>query len=153
MNALELRIPPPLVLLVTGLLMWLVSWAFPWFAFAMPPRLIVAGVFALVGLTVGVLGALSFRRACTTVNPMKPQTASSLVTSGIYRLTRNPMYLGLLMVLLGWAAFLSNALTLIPIAAFILYITRFQIEPEERALASIFGSEFIAYTSRVRRWI
>ena len=153
MHALELRIPPPLVLLITGLLMWLVSWTFPWFAFAMPARLVVAGVLALVGLTIGVLGAVSFRRARTTVNPMKPEAASSLVTSGIYRLTRNPMYLGLLIVLLGWAAFLSNALALIPIVAFILYITRFQIQPEERALASIFGSEFTTYTSRVRRWI
>jgi protein-S-isoprenylcysteine O-methyltransferase Ste14 len=153
MHALELRIPPPIVLLITGLLMWLLSWAFPSFAFAMPMRLVLAGVLAFLGLAIGILGAIAFRRAATTVNPMKPQTASSLVTSGVYRLTRNPMYLGLLIVLLGWTAFLANALSLLPIVIFILYISRFQIQPEERALESLFGAEFTTYKTRVRRWI
>jgi protein-S-isoprenylcysteine O-methyltransferase Ste14 len=84
---------------------------------------------------------------------MKPQSSSSLVISGIYALTRNPMYLGFLLVLLGWAIFLSNALAFLFLPAVIFYLNRFQIEPEETVLASLFGQEFVAYRSRVRRWI
>jgi len=73
--------------------------------------------------------------------------------SGVYRLTRNPMYLGFLLVLLGWAIFLSNALAFLLLPAFIFYMNRFQIEPEEKALTSLFGQQFVAYTSRVRRWL
>jgi len=84
---------------------------------------------------------------------MRPEKASSLVSSGIYKLTRNPMYLGLLLVLLAWAVFLSNALPFIFLPAFIIYINQFQIGPEEIALSSAFGQEFEAYKSRVRRWL
>ena len=96
---------------------------------------------------------LSFRRAHTTVNPMQPSSASSLVTSGIYRYTRNPMYLGMLFVLVGWALYLANVLVFLFLPAFILYMNRFQIEPEERAMTALFGQEFLEYASRVRRWI
>jgi protein-S-isoprenylcysteine O-methyltransferase Ste14 len=75
------------------------------------------------------------------------------VRSGVYSFTRNPMYLGFLLVLVGWATFLSNALAFLILPAFILYMNRFQIEPEERALASLFAEEFVAYKSRVRRWL
>lgn len=97
--------------------------------------------------------AATFRRAKTTVNPLKPQSSSSLVTWGIYAITRNPMYLGGLVILTGCAVFLSNALAFLLLPAYILYINRFQIAPEERALTSLFGQEFAAYRSRVRRWL
>ena len=84
---------------------------------------------------------------------MQPESASALVVSGIYRLTRNPMYLGFLLILLGWALFLSNGLAVLAVPAFVFYMNRFQIEPEERALAAIFGAEFVAYKSHVRRWL
>jgi protein-S-isoprenylcysteine O-methyltransferase Ste14 len=84
---------------------------------------------------------------------MKPESSSSLVVSGIYKLTRNPMYLGLLLVLLGWAIYLTNVLVFLLLPAFILYINRFQIAPEERALTALFGQEFAAYKSRTRRWL
>ena len=92
-------------------------------------------------------------RAGTTVNPIKPETAGSLVVSGIYRRTRNPMYLGFLLGLAGWAVFLSNALAFIFLPVFVLYLNRFQIRREERALASVFGKDFAAYQSKVRRWL
>ena len=95
----------------------------------------------------------SFVRAKTTVNPMKPASASALVVSGLYARSRNPMYLGLLLILIGWAVYLSNGLAFLLLLAFILYMNRFQIEPEERALISLFGQEFVAYKSRVRRWL
>lgn len=107
----------------------------------------------MTGVCVALLGVASFRRARTTVNPLKPEKASALVMSGIYRYTRNPMYLGLLLALLGWAFFLSNALAFLSLPAFILYMNRFQIAPEERVLAARFGQEFAAYLSKVRRWL
>ena len=82
---------------------------------------------------------LSFRRAHTTVNPMQPSSASSLVTSGIYRYTRNPMYLGMLFVLVGWALYLANVLAFLFLPAFIVYMNRFQLESEECALTALFG--------------
>src|SRR5262245_6844842 len=152
-HGLELKVPPPLVALLTGALMWLGAWTWAKPEFFLPGRYFVAGGGALAGVIVSILGVVSFRRAKTTVNPMKPETSSTLVTSGIYRLTRNPMYLGLLLMLLGWAAFLSNALAFALLPGFVLYMNLFQIGPEERALAHRFGPEFTTYKARVRRWI
>ncbi len=87
------------------------------------------------------------------MNPIKPGAASSLVSSGVYRFTRNPMYLGLSVTLLGWAVFLSNWLALLAVPVFVLYINRFQIDPEERVLSSLFGAEYAAYKEKVRRWL
>jgi protein-S-isoprenylcysteine O-methyltransferase Ste14 len=96
---------------------------------------------------------VSFRRARTTVNPTKPESSSVLVDSGIYRLTRNPMYLGFSLGLSGWAVMLSNMFAFLLLPIFILYMDRFQIEPEEKALAAIFGRQFAVYKTRVRRWL
>ena len=133
--------------------MWLGAWTVPKAEFLLPGRFYVAGGVALVGAILSILGVASFRRAKTTVNPMKPESSSSLVISGIYRLTRNPMYLGLLLILLGWAVYLSNALALALVPGFVLYMNLFQIKPEERALESRFGPAFAEYRARVRRWI
>src|SRR5688572_23441781 len=150
---LDLKVPPVALVILTGVLMGFVAWTAPRFSFVLPARPIVAVGIALAGVVVTLLGVASFRRAKTTVNPMKPETSSSLVVSGIYRRTRNPMYLGFLLILLGWAFWLSNALAFIVLPGFVLYMNRFQIGPEERALASRFGPDFIAYKGRVRRWI
>jgi protein-S-isoprenylcysteine O-methyltransferase Ste14 len=153
MKALELKIPPPLVALFIGILMWLT----PALAGspAIPPglRLGVALALFCLGLSTALSGLIAFRRARTTVNPMKASSASSLVSSGIYRFTRNPMYLGLLLALLGWAVFLSNPLALLFLPVYVLYINRFQILPEERVLTSLFGTSYSAYTGSVRRWL
>jgi protein-S-isoprenylcysteine O-methyltransferase Ste14 len=153
MHVLELKVPPLAVVLIMAALMWLAAWAVPTLGFAFPARVFCAVSLAVAGAVASALGIASFRRAKTTVNPMQPQSSSSLVVSGIYRRTRNPMYLGVLLVLLGWAIFLSNVLAFLLLPAFILYMDRFQIDPEERALASLFGQDFVAYKSRVRRWI
>ena len=110
MHVLELKIPPVAVVLLMAALMWLASWAMPAFGFEFPARTFLSVSVAVAGVIISGLGIASFRQARTTVNPMKPDTTSSLVMSGIYRLTRNPMYLGFLLVLIGWAMFLSNAL-------------------------------------------
>ncbi|MDH4086942.1 MAG: isoprenylcysteine carboxylmethyltransferase family protein [Nitrospira sp.] len=151
MNRLDLKIPPVVTGAVTAISMWLVSRTLPTLAFA-PLRVVAAGL-GLVGAAITALAMLSFWRARTTVNPLKPSSTSFLVTSGIYRFTRNPMYLGLLFVLVGWALYLANVLSCLFLPAFILYMIRFQIKPEERALTARFGREYLEYASRVHRWI
>lgn len=125
LQALENKVPPPLV--------------------ALP--LIGAGLLFVLA------GGISFRRARTTVNPLKPEAASALVTSGIYRYTRNPMYVGFALWLLAWGLYLASPLVLLGVLGFVLYMNRLQIAPEERALGRLFGADFAAYRQRVRRWL
>ena len=153
MHALELKVPPPVVALLVAMLMWLAAWAVPALRFEMPGRRVIASCVALVGVAVSIAGVVSFRRARTTVNPLKPESASSLVVSGVYRISRNPMYVGMLLVLLGWAVWLASVMASVILPAFVLYISRFQIRPEEAAMTTLFGEEYATYRSRVRRWL
>ncbi len=153
MSALELKIPPVLITSLFALLMWLVSRLTP--AIPISPELKITFLLLFTGLGayVGLAAVASFRKANTTVNPLTPESISSLVVSGIFRRTRNPMYLALLLALTGWGLYLANIFSLLVTVGFILYMNRFQIQPEERALEEIFGSEFNAYKKQVRRWI
>ena len=153
MTALELRIPPPVVALMIGAAMWALSLVAPPLAVRGPLSTSLAIALALAGVGASVAGTLAFRRARTTVNPMKPGNASSLVTSGIYRMTRNPMYVGLALLLVGWAVYLVNVWSALGPVVFIAYITRFQIKAEERALLALFGEQYVTYTTKVRRWL
>lgn len=153
MNFLEHRIPPPLVGLLCAGAMWYLASLTPLLDIPKAALVVVAVGLGACGLFVMLAGVVSFRRAKTTVNPLKPEAATALVTSGIYRYTRNPMYLGMLALLVGWAVYLSSPVAPLGVAAFWLYIDRFQIRPEERALAALFGGAFSEYASRVRRWI
>jgi protein-S-isoprenylcysteine O-methyltransferase Ste14 len=148
---LEHRVPPPVVGACAGALMLGAAWLLPVFAFVVP--WLLAAAVALTGFVVSILGALEFRRARTTLNPLKPQEASALVSRGIFRWTRNPMYLGMALVLLGWGLYLGNFGALALIGLFVMYIDRFQIDPEERALQARFGEAFADYRKRVRRWL
>ncbi|NYT78035.1 isoprenylcysteine carboxylmethyltransferase family protein [Alcaligenaceae bacterium] len=153
MGALELAVPPPVVMIVVGALMWLLSYLFPAFTLPSISHLWVAIIFVLVGLVIGMLGIITFSRAGTTSNPRKNAKVSALVTSGIYRFTRNPMYLGVLLLLIGWGVYLGNILALICAFVFVLYINHYQIRPEERLLEHKFGDEYVSYKAKVRRWI
>jgi protein-S-isoprenylcysteine O-methyltransferase Ste14 len=153
MNGLELKLPPPVVALVLAVAMWALSRFTFVFEVDAALRIPVAVAIALAGGAFSAAGVAAFRRAKTTVNPMKPDAASSLVTGGVYRVTRNPMYVGLLLVLVGWAAFLCAPWALVGPAVFVAYINRFQIAPEERALLSMFGDGYSAYRATVRRWL
>lgn len=152
MRWLEHRIPPPIIAALAALVLWLVartSFRFDWPTAAVHASgTLVAGL----GLVVAVLGVRQFRAARTTLSPHRPDAASVLVTAGIYAWTRNPMYLGLALVLTGWAVGLAAPFALVGPVLFVLYITRFQIIPEERILAQKFGEDFATYRRRVRRW-
>ncbi len=152
MKALEHKIPPPLVGLTLAAAMWAIT-KYTAATLAVPDPVFAASAVALVGIGFDIAGLVSFRLAKTTVNPLRPEKASSLVTSGVYRYTRNPMYVGMLFLLMAWALYLDSPWALAGPLVFVLYMNRFQIGPEEKALEALFGDDFIDYKERVRRWL
>lgn len=153
MRAVELRIPPLGVFLLAGFLMWGAAGVLPAAGFHVPGARYVIGLLLATGGIVGVGAIVAFRRRRTTVDPIRPQKASSLVIDNVFRYTRNPMYLGLALLLGAWAVYLANLASLVMLPVFIAYLTRFQIRPEERALLEKFGDEFEQYMQQVRRWL
>jgi protein-S-isoprenylcysteine O-methyltransferase Ste14 len=153
MRALELKIPPPLLTALFALVMWGISFITPLVDYPRYTQLLLSVAFAGLGLCIILAGGWDFKKASTTVNPLKPQNSSTLVQSGLYAFSRDPMYLGLSLGLFGWSLYLSAPLSLLGIAGFMFAITRLQIIPEERALEERFGEEFSAYQTKVRRWL
>lgn len=153
MNTLELKIPPVAQLLITAAAMYGVSKTMPSLEFELNGSAALAIGLGFMGLSSGVLGVIQFKKAQTTPNPQALEKVSSMVTSGIYQYTRNPMYLGLTLILLGWALYLSHFLAFVFLPLFVMYMTRFQIQPEERMLTKKFGQAYQHYRSQVRRWI
>jgi len=147
------RLPPLPLAASIAMLMWFVARATPSLAGSFAGSGATAIALMVAAAAVGLAGLLEFRRAQTTVNPLRPAKASALVTGGIYRFTRNPMYLALATALLAWAAYLGHALAPLGVALFVAWLNRFQIAPEERALTALFGDEFVRYCRAVRRWI
>jgi len=153
MKVLETRVPPPVVALCFALLIWWAADYLPRIAFAPGLKAVMVSLLLVIGILFDLSGLAIFRRARTTINPVRPNKASALVQTGIYKVTRNPMYVGLVFVLGAWCLYLDSPLALIFVAGFILYITLFQIMPEERTLVELFGPEYREYQSRVRRWL
>jgi protein-S-isoprenylcysteine O-methyltransferase Ste14 len=149
----KVRVPPVALFVVVALLMWAVASCLPSWRIAFPGRTPATVLLLLVAGAIGIAGVRAFHRARTTVNPLRPERASALVTSGIYRRTRNPMYVALAIALLAWALWLAHPLALLGVAAFVGWMNRYQIAPEERALQALFGAEFERYCSEVRRWL
>jgi protein-S-isoprenylcysteine O-methyltransferase Ste14 len=133
--------------------MWLLTWLLPSLRWPFPGHQGLAVAAVIAGALISAAGVVQFRRAKTTVNPMNPAASSSLVVAGIYRWTRNPMYLGFLVALLGVTSWLASPPALLVLPPFVLYMNRFQIVPEERALAARFAGSFDEYRRRVRRWL
>ena len=153
MRKLELTIPPLVVWLVIAGAMFVVAYSAPSLSFRLAGSSVIALALVALGGGVAFAGVIAFRAKRTTVNPLTPGASSTVVSSGVYRVSRNPMYLGFLLALAGWAVYLSNAGAVLLLPAFFAYMTQFQIKPEERALLAKFGSEFGQYMSRVRRWL
>lgn len=153
MQSLELKIMPPIVTVITAALTVIVSLVTPALQIPIVARVLLAVLIFALGGVCAVGGFRAFGRARTTTDPTAPQNASSLVTSGIYTITRNPMYLGMLLVLVAIAVLLANPWCLLGPVAYIFYITRFQIMPEERILTAKFGADYTSFMTRVRRWI
>jgi len=150
---LELKIPPDVVALVLAALMWLASAVTPGLSFPLLVRVLVAGVPAVVGAGLIIDARVMLGRARTTWQPGTPGRTAALVTGGVYRFSRNPMYLGMLLILVGWAAALMSPVALGVSAVFVPYMDRFQIWPEERVLSALLGQSYRDYLSGVRRWL
>jgi protein-S-isoprenylcysteine O-methyltransferase Ste14 len=153
MRRLELKIPPLAMCAACALTIITLSCFLPDANVPFPGHRVVSIALILVGVAVAAAGVVQFHLAKTTVNPMVPSRASSVVNSGVFRLSRNPMYLGMALVLLGlstWHATLPGY-TLVPL--FCIFMTWLQIKPEERALLALFGEEYARYMLKVRRWI
>ena len=152
-SELETKIPPPLLGFATALFMWLLAQVLP--SLTMPSTNInkVGVVVIIVGICLDLLALSQFLRIRTSFDPTRPHKASTMVTSGLYRHSRNPMYLGLLIALLGWGLFLGNLASLACLFVFVPVITHFQVLPEERILREKFGKEYEEYAANVRRWV
>ena len=108
---------------------------------------------AYIGAAIDLAGLAAFLKGRTTINSLKPEKATHLVRSIIYRHARNPMYLGMLALLLAWSAYLAHPAAFAALPLFVLHINRFQIAPEEGAMAKLFSAEFDDYRRRLRRWL
>lgn len=151
---MNLKIPPLALTCVLMIVMAVLSWQLPQFSINIPENNFVAVSLALMAALISAMGVVSFRKVKTTVNPTKPDQASSLVVNGIYRFSRNPMYLGFLLFLLAWGVYLSHSLSLLFFpSGFVVYMNWFQIPLEEQALTIKFGEDFLLYKSKVRRWL
>ena len=153
MKVLENKIPPPALMLIIAATMWGAAKIQPPMAIESHLRIGLMLALGGVALAFSIGGIIAFRAAKTTINPVQIDRASRVVTGGVYRLSRNPMYVGLTALLAGWAVFLAVPLTVVGPIIFVLFTHRFQIVPEERVMAAKFGREYLDYQQRVRRWI
>jgi protein-S-isoprenylcysteine O-methyltransferase Ste14 len=147
------RIPPPIVMLLAASAMWALHHWLPLGRWIAPPWNWLGALAASAGVAIIATAMLTFRKAQTTINPLDPSKASQLVTGRVYRLSRNPMYLGLLLLLVGWALWLGSASPWLVPPLFVIVITVAQIVPEEEALGRLFGERYRAYRQSVPRWI
>lgn len=153
MKALENKIPPPALMLITAAAMWGAAKLESPLAIESHLRIALMLALGVIALAFSIGGVIAFRAAKTTINPVQIDRASSVVTGGVYRLSRNPMYVSLMALLTVWAVFLAVPVAGIGPVVFALFTHRFQILPEERVLAAKFGREYLDYKQRVRRWV
>ena len=146
-------IPPPIYGAVTFIVMWLLHTRYPLTSTSAEWPVLVGWIIVVLGLALDLISLFNFRKAKTTVNPMRPENTSELITTGLYTITRNPMYLGMAIMLTGVALILRSLSPLIMPLIFCLVVTLVQILPEEKALEELFGEEYRNYKHRVARWI
>lgn len=149
---MKLKVPPVLVLGVFGVLMYLLSYFLPVGYFDFFGRKYATYALLAGAAGIGVISLLQFFKSKTTVDPTAPSKASNLVTSGVYQFSRNPMYLGMLLILIAWGIWLGNAFNILLAAGFVGYMNKFQIVPEEEALGEMFGNAYKQYCTLTRRW-
>ena len=159
MDKIKTKIPPPVITLCFGLIMWAMSLYFPYFSFEEfgffeePKLFLIAIVCIAFGLCLDVVSFINFLKHKTTVNPIRPEKASALVINGFYRFTRNPMYLGMAFILTGSALLFANIGSLLVLPFFIACMNYLQIKPEEKILENIFKEGYLEYKKTVRRWL
>ncbi len=145
------KIPPPIITLICGMGIFLSRPLFPKYNSILTD--VIAVSFLLLGIITLITAVLSFKRQSTTINPLQPEKASSLVISGIFQYSRNPMYLGMLLILISMTIKFNFIGGILINFAFIAFITKFQIIPEETVLKRLFGDKFTCYKKKIRRWV
>ncbi|RUO27447.1 methyltransferase family protein [Aliidiomarina sanyensis] len=153
MRFLELKIPPLLLVPIFIVDMLILRWLFPRPEFNFEGQQELSFLLLGTGILLPVLGFIAFQKAKTTVHPQHPEETSALVRGGVYQYTRNPMYLGFLLVLVAAALYLGNVWSACMVPLFVWYMNQFQIIPEERILTEKFGDDFRAYLKQTRRWL
>jgi protein-S-isoprenylcysteine O-methyltransferase Ste14 len=153
MSRLETKVPPPVFAVLAVLVALGVNWWLPQFRIVTGPIFWVGVGLLIAGIALVVAAVLQFMKVKTTIDPLDPSRTSALVTGGVFRLTRNPMYLAMLLEVLGLVLILGNPVSLIGPVLFVFAVTVLQIRPEERALGAKFGPTYVDYCAQVRRWI
>ena len=153
MKHLNTLVPPPVVALIIGIGMWTATQYLSFGKIEFPLRVPIAIALLFTGMTLLFAAAALFIKAKTTINPLRPSQASTLITTGVFSISRNPIYLSDLLILGALALWLGNIINLMFLLVFFRYITHFQIRPEERALTQLFGESYVTYCSKVRRWV
>ncbi|MGI9546692.1 MAG: methyltransferase family protein [Flavobacteriaceae bacterium] len=149
---MALKLPPALIFLLFTGLMYLLCIYLPFGYFDFLGRFVLVKILIIAAIFIALIAMFQFYRSKTTIDPREPSKAKLLVTNGVYNYSRNPMYLALLLLLLAWGLWLGNAFNVLLAAAFVAFMNRFQIGPEEAALRDLFGKEYDQYIIRVRRW-
>jgi protein-S-isoprenylcysteine O-methyltransferase Ste14 len=150
---LKLKIPPPVYMLIFAISMWLMNQYIPLIEWVRPPWNQAGFIIMGLAFFTDLSSLFLFFKKHTSLNPIHPERASILVTGGMYRFSRNPMYLGLLILLSGWAVYLGSISPIFLLPLFIWVITHEQIQAEEQILEEKFGPAYLTYKQRVRRWI
>jgi len=153
MTILHNKIPPPIIALMVGSLMWYLSKHIPLLTFHFFAQEYLAYILMVIGISLDIISFFNFRKNKTTVNPIRPDKTKKLVVTGFYTFTRNPMYLGMFLILFGTGLIFSSISGLFALPLFIVLINELQIKPEEKMLEKLFGERFIEYKTKVRRWI
>ena len=145
------KIPPPIIALVCALG---ILFSKPFFReYSNVNNSSISILFFLIGVACFFFAIKLFKKHNTTISPLKPEKATSLIVSGIYMYSRNPMYLGMLFILISTSIRFNIIGGIISISTFIIYITKFQIIPEEEQLKRIFGEKFLNYKKKTRMWL
>ena len=146
-----IKIPPPLIVLVLIVSIYFSSKKID--LINIPLQMEISIFILSAGILIFVNPVLQFIKSKTTVNPIQFEEVNKLVTSGIFKYSRNPMYLGMLMIVLSTSIFYLNIYSILTPLLFILWINKFQIKREEEFLIEKFGDEYLSYKKKTRRWI
>lgn len=147
------KLPPAMMVVIWLFLMWLIAFSLPTFHYEWAFTNYVMIVFYLIGVGLIITATIQFKKAATTLNPLNPDQATHLVTGGLYSRSRNPIYVGFVFILIGWAVTLEHPITYILLPLFIFFMNRYQIIPEEMALRRQFSETYQNYRKQVRRWL
>lgn len=150
---MKLKIPPPVYALIFLFVMWFGAERLPLIQWRSPIFPVLSIIFLTLGIILDASSVFRFIVNRTTINPVKPQNSKKLITNGLYAYTRNPMYLGLLMILAGYACYLSSLIAFLLLPVFMWVLTIMQIKPEEKILEKLFKDEYLQYKKKVRRWL